>query len=110
INDENGMGAAVGDFDGDGDLDWFVSSIFDPTDVEGNWGASGNRLYRNDGSGNFEDVSAAANIRDGGWGWGSCFADFDLDGDLDLFHTNGYPELEAAEFHDDHSRLFVNNG
>ncbi|MEM8996073.1 MAG: VCBS repeat-containing protein, partial [Acidobacteriota bacterium] len=39
ITDENGMGAAVGDFDGDGVWDWFVSSIWDPNGVnEANWG------------------------------------------------------------------------
>ena len=44
--------AAIGDYDNDGDLDWFVSSIWDPNGVaEGNWGVTGNRLYRNRGDG-----------------------------------------------------------
>ena len=85
------MGAAVGDYDGDGDLDWFVSSIWDPNGVaEGNWDVTGNRLYRNRGDGRFEDATDAAGVRDGYWGWGSTFQDFDNDGDLDLFHVNGF--------------------
>ena len=46
--DENGMGSAIADYDNDGDMDWFVSSIYD-TDgsSEGNWGVTGNRLYKN---------------------------------------------------------------
>ena len=48
------MGSAIGDYDGDGDLDWFVSSIYEAGGACGglpicNWGDSGNRLYRNDG-------------------------------------------------------------
>ncbi|HYH44504.1 MAG TPA: CRTAC1 family protein [Thermoanaerobaculia bacterium] len=112
ITDENGMGVAVGDYDNDGDLDWFVSSIWDP-DQDNNgqfWGVTGNRLYRNDGTGVFSDVTTEAGVRIGFWGWGSCFEDLDLDGDLDLLHVNGMPAAQSPEFHADPTRLFVNNG
>ncbi len=73
--DENGMGSAVGDYDGDGDLDWFVTSIFDPdqtceVDLCA-WGYRGNRLYRNDGDRRFTDVTDEVQVRDGRWGWGA---------------------------------------
>ena len=65
------MGAAIGDFDNDGDLDWFVSSIWDPDGVaEGHWGVTGNRLYRGLGDGVFEDATDAAGVRDGLLGLG----------------------------------------
>lgn len=114
ITDENGMGAAVADYDNDGDLDWFVSSIYDPNMMaEANWGVSGNRLYRNKGDGTFDDVTVQAGVEHGFWGWGSCFADFDNDGNLDLFHVNGFgfiPGGQSFEFFEDPSRLFMANG
>ena len=110
-SDENGMGAAVGDVDNDGDLDWFVSSIWDPDGVaEGPWGVTGNRLYLNRGDGGLDDATEESGLRHGYWGWGSCLGDFDLDGWLDLFHTNGFPGELAADFEHDPSRLFVNRG
>ncbi len=111
ISDENGMGATVGDYDNDGDLDWFVSSIHDADGTaEGNWGITGNRLYSNRGDGTFDDVTGSAGVREGFWGWGSCFADFDNDGHLDLFQVNGFSAAEAAQFHEDPARLFLANG
>jgi hypothetical protein len=121
ISDENGMGAAIGDYDNDGDLDWFVTSIFDTSPTGGSrWGISGNRLYRNRGDGTFEDATDEAGVREGGWGWGACFADFDNDGSLDIFHVNGWGRLDVATgaffldlavpFHFDRSRLFLSNG
>ena len=117
INDENGMGASVGDYDNDGDLDWFISSIFDDR-PNVPWGPTGNRLYRNDGAGVFEDVTEEAGVREGFWGWASCFTDFDNDGHLDLFHVNGFVPLGGREepnpvgsiFWNDPSRLYMSNG
>ncbi|MCB9881016.1 MAG: CRTAC1 family protein [Planctomycetes bacterium] len=103
ISDDNGMGAAVADYDNDGDLDWFVSSIWH-ADPQNGW--TGNRLYRNRGDGTFEDATTEAGVRQGDWGWGSSFADFDQDGYLDLVHVNGW---FWDGFEVDRSRLFLSN-
>ncbi|MDX1562851.1 MAG: CRTAC1 family protein, partial [Gammaproteobacteria bacterium] len=104
ITDSFGMGSALGDFDDDGDIDWFVTSIFENGPVPST-PHDGNRLYRNDG-GVFVDVTATAGVIDGGFGWGACFVDLDNDGDLDIYHTNGWP----IDFADDTSRAFVSHG
>ena len=115
FTEENGMGFTIGDYDNDGDLDWFVSSIFGQTDV-GNpdRGGTGNRLYRNDAGMAFADVTSEAGVRDGNWGWAASFGDLDNDGDLDLYHVNGWIQHERegdpAEFNDQPARLFENLG
>jgi len=115
--DENGMGSTFGDFDGDGDLDWFVTSIYDPDqtcETEGcSWDYSGNRLYRNLGARQFSDATDHAGVRDGRWGWGTAFLDYDNDGDLDLVMTNGvdFPAFTVDDaFNTDPMRLWENDG
>ena len=117
LNDENGMGSALGDFDNDGDLDWFVSSIYDAEVMsgeepvtEGNWGSTGNRLYRNDSAVGstivFSDVTTSAGVRDGAWAWGACMKDFNNDGWLDIYQVNGYG-MDEAEIYPDEQYLFT---
>ena len=111
---ENGMGAAVGDIDNDGDLDIFMTSIlkFDP--VSGTYVTTGNRLLLNNGIGGFEDITGESGTRDGAWGWGAEMADFDNDGDLDIFHVNGWgrdnPGGTFNQFGNTPARLFENLG
>jgi hypothetical protein len=68
-----GNGACAGDFDGDGQLDLYVT----------NWGA--NLLFRNRGNGAFDEVAARAGVAAGGWSTGCTFFDADADDDLDLY-------------------------
>ena len=108
IKDRNGMGSALGDYDNDGDLDWFVTSIWSVPDENGEQIYTlGNRLYANTGGALF-DATEAAGVRDGGWGWAACFEDFDNDGDLDIYHTNGWIEpFPPSDFVHDASRMFL---
>ena len=75
-----GMGVTAGDYDNDGDTDLFVTN-FGP-----------NRLYQNEGptSGwSFTDVAGRSMLADDdSWSTGCTFADYDRDGDLDLYVAN----------------------
>ena len=98
--EENGMGSAFGDIDGDGDLDAFITSIYDGSGKCDVWGCSGNRLFRNDGDLFFSDVTDVYGVRDGGWGWGTAMFDYDNDGDQDIGMAAGF------EVPSDDERLF----
>ncbi len=91
---ETGSGVALGDYDGDGLIDIYLTG----SDIS-------NKLYRNLGELRFEDVTDLANV-DGTisestlWASGASFADIDNDGDLDLHVCNmAAPDL-----------LYVNQG
>ncbi len=72
-----GMGVAVGDFDNDGYVDIYRTSL------------SGGVLLKNNGNGTFTDVTKQAGVGDpGGWGVSAAFFDYDRDGRLDLFVGN----------------------
>ncbi|MEW6072658.1 MAG: CRTAC1 family protein [Planctomycetota bacterium] len=85
-----GAGVALFDYDGDGRLDIYF--------VNGNHLDRGpapeitNVLYRNLADGTFADVTAAAGVGDAGYGQGCCAADYDNDGDQDLYVTNFGPD------------------
>ena len=101
-----GMGIAVGDYDNNGHLDYYVTNL------------GRNVLFQNQGDGTFLDVAVAAGVGNGqtggqlATGWGTVFFDYNNDGWLDLFVGNGH--IPSAEFLTnavlDPDKLFRNNG
>jgi len=85
------MGVECGDYDNDGLLDFYVTSYAKEPAV----------LYRNLGAGLFKDVTAASGAGVGTFinpTWGTGFADFDHDGDRDLFVAVGHTQPNIAKW------------
>ena len=86
--EQAGMGIGVGDYDLDGSLDVFKTHFADDTNV----------LYKNDGKGNFQDmtIKSGLGVETRFIGWGAGIVDLDNDGHPDLFYVTGnvYPEVE----------------
>jgi hypothetical protein len=99
-----GSGAAWFDYDRDGDLDIYFVNGTDLPGIRSEIPPT-NALYRNNGDprpegrGYFTDVTSAAGVGDGSYGFGCCVGDYDNDGYLDLYVTNFGPNI-----------LYHNNG
>ena len=78
-------GLAVFDYDGDGRADIFFANGADEATMRKTSPAYFNRLYRNEGGLRFADVTREAGIAGAGYSMGAAAADFDNDGDTDLF-------------------------
>lgn len=94
---EAGMGAAVGDVDGDGDADLVVA----------NYDVQTNTLYLNHGDLQFEDASTTSGFGLPSFnlvGFGLALADFDRDGRLDAFVANGHTVERPARANVDYAQ------
>lgn len=102
----NAMGLAIGDVNGNGLPDVFISAIQArsvacdgrpcPDEMDGN------RLYLNNGDRTFTENQSEAEVRDGHWGWGAAMLDADNDGNVDIVLTNGID----FELDDEYSRNY----
>lgn len=88
LPEDMGSGAAFADIDNDGDLDLYIVNIPRPLTQEASVGTETNVLYRNNGDGTFTDITDSAGVGHHGYGMGCVFADYDGDGNFDLYVTN----------------------
>lgn len=91
--EQAGMGLGVGDFDNDGLVDFHITNFSDDS----------NTLYRNDGEGNFTDITFQAGLGEASipfLGWGTAFFDFDNDCWKDVVVANGhvYPVVDNFQW------------
>ncbi len=91
--EQAGMGLGVGDYDNDGRVDFHITNFSDDS----------NTLYRNDGDGNFTDITFQAGLGETTipfLGWGTSFLDFDNDGWKDVLVANGhvYPIVDDFQW------------
>jgi hypothetical protein len=88
-----GMGIAVGDYANNGKLDLYTTTFSDDYKA----------LYRNDGDGNFVDITPQMGIAEPTYpflSWGTQFFDYDNDGWKDLMFVSGhvYPQVDQHEW------------
>lgn len=100
----SGMSSDFADFNLDGQLDLFVTNGWGPPSA-----VAENLLWQKGPEGKgFIEQGRFKKVFKCGWAWGAKFADFDLDGDLDLFVTNGRTKgKKAKSFNESRSVNFL---
>ena len=107
------MGLAFGDYDQDGDFDFFATNVGGSfVDKKGHQEYDLHGFFRNDG-GVFRNIAEELEVSENltlaklEFGWGTVFTDFDNDGDLDLYYVGNYDMLQA---YNNPGHLLINDG
>jgi len=105
LDDGNSAGCAWADYDNDGWLDLFVTNVggLDPAMLFSTSPGT-NYLYHNNGDGTFTKVTSGSLVNDTAYSIGPAWADYNNDGFLDLFVSNGFNAKSENDF------LYRNNG
>lgn len=97
ILESSGSGVSVLDYNGDGFMDIYLLNgtyLEGVSDIEGSqFRNTPDRLYQNNGDGTFTDVTSEAGIGDLLWSCAAAIADYDYDGDDDIYLLNYGPNI-----------------
>lgn len=110
---KNDMGVTVGNPDNDGDLDLYVTGIYQvrpllKVNTHNVFLRNDSETYSGDDSGRlrYQEIAESLGVADTSWGWGTTFTDGDNDGWQDIAVTNGY----IGTVFNDRSAYFWNRG
>ncbi len=108
------MGIAVGDYNNDGNLDFFFTNVGDTLPLTETGGIRGkpdqggiikgqnitnkHLMLRNDGNYKFSNVSDEVGVAIDGFGWGAAMEDLNLNGHLDLIFAQNYIDFLHQQF------------
>ncbi|MBC6418819.1 MAG: CRTAC1 family protein, partial [Prochloron sp. SP5CPC1] len=93
------MSFAPGDYDNDGDIDFFASNA-------GSGVQQPHAFYRNNGDGTFTNIAVDLGVANLEFGWRATLSDFDNDGHQDLYFTGSFPFVPVPG---NPGRLFFND-
>ena len=98
------MAIAPGDYDNDGDQDFFATNFGVAVDAP-------HAFFQNNGDGTYTNIAAELGLADWEFGWGATLTDFDNDGFLDLYFAGAFPLAgEIGPGRGNPGRLFFNDG
>jgi hypothetical protein len=113
ITESSAIGASWADYDGDGDLDLYISNFgfanFD--NVTDGTAGEDNIMFANNGDGTFTDVTTLSRLGNPGHSSNGLWADYDHDGDLDLYSLNvGIVDERDFQVRSETNILYRNDG
>ena len=113
LSDSTAIGATWADYDDDGDVDLYISNygVAHWDESAADTGGEPNIMFANNGDGTFTDVTSLTNLGNPGHSTSGLFADYDHDGDLDVYSLNaGIYDEENFIVRSETNILYRNDG